>query len=63
MPWSMTAPGLCNHGATRSIVGHDPSVSAEDQNPAMWHAVPRKAGCGTLFKDEVSPATLSRFAA
>ena len=32
-------------------------VSTEDQNPAMQIAALKKAGCGRLFKDELSGAT------
>src|SRR6202049_4006133 len=35
-------------------------VSTEDQNPAMQLAALKKAGCTTLFKDEVTGAHVNR---
>src|SRR5664279_823418 len=35
-------------------------VSTEDQNPAMQLAVLKKAGCKTVFKDEVTGAHVKR---
>jgi DNA invertase Pin-like site-specific DNA recombinase len=35
-------------------------VSTEDQNPAMQLAALKKAGCATVFKDELSGATTKR---
>jgi DNA invertase Pin-like site-specific DNA recombinase len=35
-------------------------VSTEDQNPAMQLAALKKAGCKTVFKDEVTGAHVNR---
>jgi DNA invertase Pin-like site-specific DNA recombinase len=35
-------------------------ISTEDQNPAMQLAALKKAGCKTVFKDEVTGAHVNR---